>query len=171
MSVFLNLTHYIISCITERDYHCRVNMWRFNILLTSLTLKSNPCSLHTRYVIIYNVRWYVEPELTTLLPGSVRLIRGGFIAACLSQEVTRSLTCSPVSHFWRKRRTTGFVVWEQKCIATQREILLSSTLFLFFNIQYTIVKISFIVKNSVRIISYKTLAVNIELNSCVSISS
>jgi hypothetical protein len=161
VSTFKNLTHYITTFITESDYHGLVNIWRFNILLTSLTLESNPCSLRTRYVILYNVRCNVEPELTTLLPGSVWLIHGGFIAACLSQEVTRSLTCSPLSHFWHKKRKTVFVVREQKYIATQRENLLWSTLFFFFNIQYIIVKISFIVKNSVRLISYKTLVANI----------
>ena len=63
VSTFKNLTHYIATFITESDYHCRVNIWRFNILLTSLTLKSNLCSLRTKCVIIYSVRWNVEPEL------------------------------------------------------------------------------------------------------------
>jgi hypothetical protein len=106
----------------------------FYILLTSLTFNSKPCWLRTRYVIIYSFRWHVEPLLTSLLPGSVWVIRGGFITACPPQEVTRSLTCSPVSHFWRKRR--GFYVLRTKVHSnTERDFVVKYTVFV---LQYSV---------------------------------
>ena len=108
-------------------------MWRFNILLTSVTFNSNLCSLRTRYVIIYSVRWNAEPEMTTLLPGP---IRGSFSAACLSQEVTRRLTCSPVSHFWRKRCKTLFCCSRTKVHNnTERDFIVK---YIVFVLQYSV---------------------------------
>jgi len=149
ISTIKNLTHYIIAFITESDYHCRVNIWRFNILLTSQTLDSNMlAALKIRHKIqrLLECGNRADDFYLALCESSavVSLQR-----VCHRKSLT-SLTCSPISLFWGK---TVFVVREQKYIATQRDILLWRTLFLFFSIQYIRVKISFIVKNSVRMLS------------------
>jgi hypothetical protein len=106
---------------------------RFNILLISLTFNSNLCLLRTRYVITYSFRRNAEPQMTTLLPGP---ICGSFSAACLSQEVTRNLTCSPVSHFWSKRCKTLFCCSRTKVHNnTERDFIVK---YIVFVLQYSV---------------------------------